>query len=51
MHEELFPDVSFKDKVAIYFKNGSVVELKHLYFNDSELNEICWADVTDCHEI
>jgi major membrane immunogen (membrane-anchored lipoprotein) len=51
MHEELFPHVSFNDKVAIHFKDGSIVELKHLYHDDSELNEICWANVTDCHEI
>ena len=51
MYEELFPNVSFTDKVAIHFKDGSIVELKHLYHDDSELNKICWANVTDCHEI
>ena len=50
MHEELFPNVSFNDKVAIHFKDGSVVELKHLYFDDSALHDICWEDVVDCHE-
>jgi hypothetical protein len=51
MHEELFPNVSFNDKVAIHFKDGSVVLLKHLYCNDSALHDICWEDVVDCHEI
>ena len=51
MHEELFPNVSFNDKIAIHFKNGLVVVLKHLYNDDSALNEICWANVVDCHEV
>ena len=51
MHKELFPNVSFTDKVAIHFKDGSTVELKHLYHDDSALNDICWEIVVDCHEI
>lgn len=50
-HKELFPNVSFNDKVAIYFKDGSEIILKHLYFDNSALHDICWADVVDCHEI
>jgi hypothetical protein len=51
MHEELFPNVSFTDKVAIHFEDGSILELKHLYHDDSGLNTVFWENVVDCHEI
>ena len=51
MHNELFPWVSFNDKVAIHFKDGSEIILKHLYHDDSALDDINWANVVDCHEI
>ena len=49
--KEMFPDVSFTDKVAIRFEDGSVLELKHLYHDDSALNTVFWENVVDCHEI
>ena len=51
LYQSLFPSVSFSDKVAVYFKDGSVIELKHLYYDSSALDQICWENVTDCHEI
>ena len=51
LYQSLFPSVSFTDKVAVYFKDGSVIELKHLYYDSSALDQICWENVTDCHEI
>lgn len=49
--EEKFPNVSFTDKVAIHFEDGSVLELKHLYNNYAALNTVFWENVVDCHEI
>jgi hypothetical protein len=37
--EEKFPNVSFTDKVAIHFEDGSVLEVKHLYHDKSALTE------------
>jgi hypothetical protein len=51
IHEALFPNVSFDDKVAIHFKDGSIVELKHLHHDDSRLHTVRWENVVDCHEI
>jgi len=50
-YRELFPNVSFNDKVAIHFQDGSTIYLKHLYHDSSELDAICWWDVVDCHDI
>lgn len=49
--EELFPDVSFNDKVCVVFKDGNQQEFTHLYYDNSELNQLDWADVADCFEI
>jgi len=49
--EEKFPNVSFTDKVAIHFEDGSVLEVKHLYHDKSALNTVFWENVVDCHEI
>ena len=49
--EEMFPDVSFQDKVAVYFKDGSMCVFKHLYYDSSELDAINWNSVIDCHEV
>ncbi|MAO23298.1 MAG: hypothetical protein CMJ25_21300 [Phycisphaerae bacterium] len=49
--EEKFPDVSFTDKIAVHFENGSVESIKWLYNDTSRLEEINWDKVTDCHVI
>ena len=49
--EEMFPDVSFTDKVWIRFKNGEDVVLKHLYFDDSILEEVNWDNVKECCDV
>lgn len=46
-----FPDVSFNDKVVVVFSDGSLKNLKHLYHDNSELHEIDWDSVSQCHEI
>jgi len=48
---DLFPSVSFDDKVCIEFKNGESIVLKHLYADDSELFDIDWQNVADCFEV
>jgi hypothetical protein len=49
--EELYPNVSFHDKDAIHFKDGSIVEIKHLYHDEISLKhlypDICWEDVIE----
>jgi hypothetical protein len=47
----MFADVSFQDKVAVYFKDGSMRVFKHLYYDSSELDAIDWDSVINCHEV
>ncbi len=49
--KKLFPEVSFGDKLWIRFKDGEEVVIKHLYFDDSVLEEINWDNVKECSEI
>ena len=49
--EEMFADVSFQDKVAVYFEDGSMRVFKHLYYDASELDAIDWDSVINCHEV
>jgi len=47
----MFADVSFQDKVAVYFEDGSMRVFKHLYYDSSELDAIDWDSVINCHEV
>lgn len=49
--EEKFEGVSFTDKVMICFKDGTELMLKHLYFDDSALEEIDWETVEAVYEV
>lgn len=51
MYREQFPDVKFSDKIAVYFADGSIQTFKHLYFDNTALDEIDWDQVVDCHDI
>ena len=47
----LFPDVSFRDKVCIEYKDGTFDIRKHLYYCEEVLHSIEWSKVTDCYEV
>tara|TARA_R100000365_G_C2748096_1_gene78852 strand:+ start:551 stop:727 length:177 start_codon:yes stop_codon:yes gene_type:complete len=51
--ERKFPDVEFRDKVVVVYKDGSLENLKHLYLPQSQtiLKEIDWDQVDACHEV
>ena len=49
--EAMFPDISFEDKVAVYFKDGTQRVFKHLYHDTTDLDAIDWNMVVDCHEV
>lgn len=51
MYRLQFPDVNFSDKIAVYFADGSIQTFKHLYFDNTALDEIDWDQVVDCHDI
>ena len=51
VYHDLFPDVNFDDKIAVRFKSGREIVLKHLYFDASELEKINWNDVSECWEV
>ena len=46
-----FPYVSFTDKVAVYYADGTTEYIKHLYNDTSRLHEINWDDVVDCQQV
>lgn len=46
----MFPHVSFTDKVAVII-DGQTKVIKHLYYNDEELNNINWDNVSDCFDV
>ena len=48
---ELFPNVSFTDKICVEFKNGESIVIKGLYYDESELHEIEWSSVKECFEV
>lgn len=48
---EMFPDVSFTDKVWIRFKDGEEVVIKHLYFDDGILEDVNWDNVKECCDV
>ncbi len=50
IYRDLFPEVSFNDKIVVYFSDGSVEYFKHLYFSEEELEEIDWSKVIKCYE-
>lgn len=51
MWKEMFPDVSFTNKVRIEFIDGTWIVLKHLYFDSSVLETVDWDKVIDCFEV
>lgn len=52
IYEQLFPHVSFTDKVCVVFKDGTEKVFKHLYHDKSELDDVNWVGaVRDCFEL
>ena len=49
-YKDLFPEVSFTDKVEVHFIDGTVEYFKHLYMCEEELEEIDWSKVIKCNE-
>lgn len=49
-YKDLFPEVSFTDKVEVHFNDGSVQYFKHLYMSEEELEEVDWSKVIKCYE-
>jgi|TARA_R110002012_G_scaffold257110_1_gene437336 hypothetical protein len=49
-YKDLFPDVSFTDKIVVVFADGSEETFKHLYMSEEDLEEIDWSKVIECYE-